>query len=122
MNLYQPLFNLNSDKNNVDKNITILKESILPPNKSSIIFIAAHSGTGPLAYFNKLDKLEKNDKIILNLNKRKYVYKVKDIWESKKNGYINVNKEIENQLILTTCSPTKNNYQLIINCIQKESY
>ena len=43
------------------------------------------------------------------------------MWEEIKNGFINVNKEPDNQLILTTCSPIHNNYQLIVNCIEKES-
>jgi len=120
INLNQPLFKINSKKNNVEENITILKESTLPENENSIVFIAAHSGTGDIAYFEELDQLIKNDEINLTINKKTYHYIVKDIWEEKKNGYINVNKEKENQLILTTCSPTKRDYQLIVNCIEKE--
>ena len=117
----EDLYDINSKENTVERHITILKESILPPTKNSIVFLAAHSGTGDIAYFQELDKLRENDEIILTINNKKYEYQVKDIWEEKKNGYINVNKEKENQLILTTCSPTKDNYQLVINCIQKES-
>ena len=39
----------------------------------------------------------------------------------KKNGYIHINKEPTKQLILTTCSPNKEGYQLVINSIKKES-
>ncbi|MBQ6323212.1 MAG: hypothetical protein IJI22_00070 [Bacilli bacterium] len=56
----------------------------------------------------------------LIINRKKYTYEVKDIWEEEKNGYINLNKEGKNQLILTTCSPTRNNYQLVVNCIEKD--
>lgn len=117
INLKEYLYKIDSEENTIEKNITILKESSFP----SIIFLAAHSGEGKIAYFEKLDQLELNDEIILTMNKKKYYYIVKEIWEEKKNGYINVNKEIENQLILTTCSPKKDNTQLIINCIEKES-
>ena len=119
--LKEDFYQINAKENNVEEHVTILKESILPPNENSIIFLAAHSGTGKIAYFQELDKLTEKDKIILIINNKKYNYQVKDIWEERKNGFINVNKEIENQLILTTCSPTKEEYQLIINCIQKES-
>ena len=85
------------------------------------MFIAAHSGIGKIAYFEELDELKPNDEIILNINNKTYKYIVKEYWEEKKNGYINVNKESKKQLILTTCSPNKDNYQLIINCIEKES-
>jgi len=121
INLEEYLYDINSSENTIEKHVTFLKESIFPDQNNSIIFIAAHSGTGKIAYFQKLDKLEINDKIKLLYNGKYYNYIVKDIWEDNKNGYINIIKELENQLILTTCSPTKENKQLIINCIEKES-
>lgn len=121
LNINENLYKINSEDNNVDKHVTILKESILPENDNSIVFIAAHSGTGEIAYFKNLNLLEENDIINLELNNKKYIYTVKSIWEEPKNGYINVNKENEKQLILTTCSPTNNRKQLIVNCIEKES-
>ena len=121
INLKEKLYNINSKENNIEQNITILKESILPDRDNSIMFIAAHSGIGKIAYFEELDELKPNDEIILNINNKTYKYIVKEYWEEKKNGYINVNKESKKQLILTTCSPNKDNYQLIINCIEKES-
>lgn len=121
INLNEKLYNINSKENNIEENITILKDSILPDKDNSIVFIAAHSGIGKIAYFEELDELKTNDEIILNINNKTYKYIVKDYWEEKKNGYINVNKENKNQLVLTTCSPNKDNYQLVINCIEKES-
>lgn len=121
LNINKPLYKINSNKNNIEENITILKESIPPKEDNSILIIAAHSGTGPIAFFNELNKLEINDEIIIKYDNKDYKYFVKDIWEEKKNGYININKEPQKQLILTTCSPTKDDYQLIINCIIKES-
>ena len=114
INLNRFIYKIDSEENTIEKNITILKESNFP----SILFLAAHSGEGNIAYFNDLDKLEINDKITLIMNHKKYYYLVKDIEEVKKNGYININKEVENQLVLTTCSKTKENIQLIINCIE----
>lgn len=121
INLNEKLYNINSKENNIEKNITILKESIFPDKENSIVFIAAHSGVGKIAYFEKLDELNINDEVTLTINKKTYKYVVKEYWEEKKNGYINVNKDNKKQLILTTCSPNKKNYQLVINCIEKES-
>lgn len=121
INLDEELFSKNSTENDIEKHVTILKESIYPDNDNSIMIIAAHSGIGKIAYFNELDKLEINDEVILIYKEKRYIYIVKDIWEEKKNGYININKEKKKQLVLTTCSPNKDNYQLIINCIEKES-
>ena len=116
INLKEELFPINSDENTIERHVSILNSST-----DNLMIIAAHSGIGPLAYFQELDKLELNDEIILIIEKNKTTYKVKDIWEEKKNGYININEEKEKQLILTTCSPNKEGYQLVINCIKKES-
>lgn len=121
LNINQPLYNINDKKNNVEENITILNGTIEPSKNNSIIFLAAHSGTGKIAYFKNLDKLNYHDEITLIYNSETYYYEVKDYWEIKKTGTITVPKEEKKQLILTTCSPKKDNYQLIINCIQKES-
>lgn len=121
LNINEKLYKINSSENNVDKHVTILKESVLPDKENSIVFIAAHSGTGDIAYFKDLDKLKIRDNIILNINKKNYTYTVKEMWEDPKNGYININKEKEKQLVLTTCSPNNSKKQLIVNCIEKES-
>ena len=121
INLENKLYDIDSNKNNVDLNVTILKGSIEPTNDNSIMFIAAHSGYGDKAYFRNLDKLDINDEIILEYKNVKYKYIVIDKWEEKKDGDIEVNKTKEKQLILTTCSTKDKNKQLVINCIEKES-
>lgn len=122
INLKQPIYKIDSPNNTIEKNVTILKESILPNKTNSIIFLAAHSGTGKIAYFEQLNHLDINDELIFIYQNKNHYYKIIDIWEEKKNGYINVNKTKEKQLILTTCSPTNKNNQLIINSIEKEPF
>ncbi len=116
INLNQDIYRIDSKENTIEKNVQILKEST-----DNLIIIAAHSGSGKIAYFNNLNKLLINDEVSLTLNKKNNTYIVKNIWEQKKNGYINISKEEQDQLILTTCSPNHNGYQLIVNCIKKES-
>ncbi len=113
--LYLP----NSPQNDVDKNITILNESISPTSPNSIIFLAAHSGSGPTAYFKDLNKLQKGDEIILDYQQKEYLYEVTKLWEIPKTGSINVAKDSKNQLVLTTCSPTNKSQQLIVNALLK---
>lgn len=120
INLNNTLYPIESANNNVDKNVTILKESIDPSINNSIVFIAAHSGSGNKAYFKNLNKLNINDEVTLIYKNKKYLYQVKDSFEQDKNGYINIVKENTKQLVLTTCSPTHKNKQLIINSILKE--
>lgn len=121
INLNENIYDISSSKNNVEEHVTILKESTMPDKVDSTLILAAHSGTGSIAYFNDLDKLNIDDEIILYYKDKKYSYIVNDIWEERKNGYIHINKEDKRQLILTTCSPNKDKYQLIINCTEKES-
>lgn len=121
ININKPLYQLSSTKNNIEENITILDGSIEPNKENSIMFIAAHSGTSKIAFFNNLNQLQINDEIILYYNNVKYLYAVKNIWETKKDGNIEIIKDTRNQLILTTCSTTSKTKQLIINCIKKES-
>ena len=120
INLKENLYKENSYLNNVDKNIAIIKGSSSPEIDNSIMVIAAHSGTGHLAYFQDLNKLNINDEVLLNYNNKNYIYTIKDMWNDKKTGTIKIPKENTNQLILTTCSPNRKNYQLIINCTKKE--
>lgn len=115
IDLNEKLYPINNSKNNIEEHVTILNEL------DNTLVLAAHSGTGPIAYFERLDELNLNDEIILIYKDRKYKYKVIEIYEEKKNGYIHINKSNKRQLILTTCSPKRINYQLIVNCIEKES-
>ena len=121
INLEEDLYDKDNPKNNIEEHVTILKESTMPNIDKSILILAAHSGTGIIAYFNNLDKLELNDEIKIIYKDKEYKYIVNNIWEEKKNGFIHINRNSKKQLILTTCSPNKNNYQLIVNCIEKES-
>lgn len=116
----QNLYKIDSIENNVEKNITILEGSNLFDEDNALTIIAAHSGTGPIAYFKNLDKLKQNDEIEIYYKDHYYTYIIKDIWNTKKTGSINIPKQNNKQLVLTTCSPNKNNYQLIINSTLKE--
>ena len=123
LNINNYIYDFNSNKNTVEKNIEILDGSILPNNDTSIIFLAAHSGNGKIAYFKNLDKLEINDEIYFYYKDYKYIYQVVDIFEIIKDGDIELNKISDNQLVLTTCSPNSSDKQLVVNSklIRKES-
>ena len=119
LNIQKPIYNIESDKNNVEENVTLLQETNTPEKENSHIFIAAHSGTGDIAYFNDIDKLKKDNEIIITYNNKEYIYKVYNIKLEHKNGYIHINKYIKNTVTLTTCSKIKDK-QLIITAIKKD--
>ncbi|HIT11145.1 MAG TPA: sortase [Candidatus Onthousia faecigallinarum] len=112
--LTQPIYPLDSPKNNVEENVTILKESILLPEENSIIFLAAHSGTGKKAFFTRLDDLKKGDSIIFTFKGKTNYYEIVDIMEQEKDGTISVPKNQISELVLTTCSERDRTKQLVI--------
>lgn len=121
INLKNKLYRIESEQNNIEHNVTILKGSIEPHNENSIMFIAAHSGTGRIAFFKDLKNVKLNDEIILEYDNATYKYIVNQIWETDKDGDIEISNVDKKQLVLTTCSQKHNNKQLIINSIIKES-
>lgn len=121
INLERNLYSKDSTKNNIEENITILKESTDPKEEKSILFIAAHSGTSNVSFFEDLDELSLQDKIQIDYENNTYIYTINKIEEQPKTGYISGIKEKKRQLVLTTCCPHKENCQLLINAIEKES-
>lgn len=121
INLNNEIYNVNSKHNNIEENVTILKSSKSIKSKDSLIILAAHSGEGKIAYFNNLNKLSINDTIELKYYDGNYIFIVTNVYEQDKVGYIKISKKNKSQLILTTCSTTTNNKQLIIESTLKES-
>lgn len=116
--LNKPIYNIHSKKNNIEKNITILKESNIS-KENSIIFLAAHSGIGEYAYFKNLHKLNVKDTITIIIKNNEYKYIISNIYEQRKIGYIKVNKNHQNELILTTCSENENNQLIVESYLEK---
>ncbi len=113
-NINQYIYDIDSRENNVERNVTLLQGSILPEKDNSIVFLAAHSGTSRVSYFTKLNKMKKSINIYFYYNNKIYTYKVIDIEEQQKDGYIEINKDNKKQLILTTCSTKNKQKQLVI--------
>ena len=119
INLEKSIYSLNDSRNNIEENVTILKGSILPENSNSIIFLAAHSGPGNIAFFNELDQLSINDQIFLTYKKNLLLYEITEILEQDKDGFIEVLEQKKKSLVLTTCSKTDQAKQLIIIAQEK---
>ena len=114
INLRQGFYNINSNNNIVSKSVTILKESTMPSNNGSIIYLTAHSGSGYLAFFKDLNKLDINDMVYLDIDGNNYQYIVNNIYELERSGKIIVNHNIhENYLVLSTCG--NNDKQLVVS-------
>ena len=108
VNMKLDFYNVDNEKNNVGENVTLIDTGI-----NNTYLLAAHSGSGPLAYFNDLRYLSVGDKITLIIDGNIMNYEVVNIRNEIKNGKINIKNE-KNQVILTTCNQVKKGYQLII--------
>ena len=114
INLKENIYPLTDKRNNVEEHVSILNGSNL--NDDSLIILAAHSGYGKIAYFNRLDELKVDDRIELSINNKVLVYRLKKSEKQEKTGKIEIIKENTQQLILTTCSKDDKSKQLVIYC------
>lgn len=125
ISLKKGLYDKNSKNNNVNKNIQIIENSDMPDLENGTLILAGHSGSGEIAYFQKLEQLNLNDDVYIYYKENKYHYKINSIYLEEKNGYITINNSNEfSRIVLTTCSQKEKGKQLIIigNLIEKSKY
>ena len=103
------IYDMDSEFNNVDYNIELLDSSAINNN---VYYFASHSGNGDNCYFNRVKELEKEDVIYVFIGDRKLIYEVVLRYFVVKNGYMEVDEDIDNVLFLITCSG--HNRQLIV--------
>lgn len=103
-----------SPHNNVEENITILKPVSMPNVKGGNFILAAHSGTGAIAYFDKLYQLEIHDKIYVEYQGNQYTYEIVNIYNQPKTGTIKIYRDKEKTtLTLITCTNNNDKKQTV---------
>lgn len=104
INLRKGIYSKNSIENNIEKNVTILKESDMPDLQNGNVVLASHSGQSKIAYFNDLPKLKINDKAYIYYNGSRFSYKLINIYEVDKTGTVDIVRNTQkNTLTLITC-------------------
>lgn len=126
INLQKGFYKESSKKNTVDIGLEVISGSQMPNIQDSELVIAGHSGSGYLAFFKELDKVEKGSLIYVYYDEIKYTYKLEETTITDKDGEIKIEKDTNSQtLILTTCNPNnrgKEQLILISKLINKENY
>lgn len=108
------LYPKESNLNDVNKTVKVLKESDLPNNVNGNLILAGHSGSTKNSYFNLLYKLQKDDVIYIYYNKNKYIYTVNNFYEVPKTGNIEVKRNLDkNTITLITCKKYTTDTQLV---------
>ena len=104
INLTRGLVDKSSPNNNVNKNIYMLKDTVLPDEDTiSHIILASHSGNSYVSYFKNLHKLDINDEIYFYYKNGKYIYSIYKIDEVDKTGNIELKKTNSSDITLITC-------------------
>lgn len=124
INFKRGFLDIKDKNNNVNKNIQVLENSAMPNVNGGLLVIAGHSGSGRVAFFRNLYKLKETDQIYIYYENIKYIYQVQKYYEETKDGDISIDKNSESTLVLTTCSQTDKNKQIVIvsKLIDKTNY
>ena len=124
INLKKGIYDKDNGNNNVEKNVYMLNETILPDeNKTSHILLAAHSGNSYRAFFNNLKKLEMNDNVYFYYKGIKYIYEVVNKYEIKKTGKFELNQSNNSDITLISCiSGTKKQIVYVAVLVEQERY
>ncbi len=105
INLKQGLVSKKSIYNKVKYNIQMLDPSDYPDRNLGNVILAAHSGTGYLAFFKNLYKLSLGDEAKITYKGYIYTYKIVDIYDVPKTGTVRVNRDVHKTcLTLITCT------------------
>lgn len=105
---------INSKENNINQNVTVLKESTFPDEENSNLILAAHSGTAYISFFNKLYLLNNGDIASIYYKQKKYNYRIISIYTQPKIGKLAIIKRTtKNTLTLITCTNNDNTTQTV---------
>ena len=123
--LRQGLMPKESRYNNVNYHVEILSISDYPDKINGNFILAGHSGTGGVAYFRNLYKLNIGDMAKVYYQGNRYKYKIVNIYKEDKDGSINVIRDLtKTTLTLITCTKDDKTHQTvyILELVGVESY
>ena len=114
INLKQGLVSKNSKYNKVSYNIQMLSLSDYPDKENGNVILAAHSGTGYLAFFKNLYKLTLGDQAKITYKDYVYTYKIVNIYNVPKTGKVRVGRNNQKTcLTLITCTHNSKTEQTV---------
>ena len=86
------------------------------PNEYGNFILYAHSGSGYIAFFNNLSKVNINDDIYIYFNGIKYHYIITSKYDIEKTGKAKINISTKDKYItLITCDQSNKKYQIVVS-------
>lgn len=114
IDLKRGFYDKKSKLNNVNRNVTILKESDYPDKVNGNVILVAHSGSSYLGYFKNLYKLEIGDTAKITYKEKTYNYKITRIYYENKDGDVTLYKSKDKTtLTLITCTKDDDTKQTV---------
>ena len=114
INLRQGLLPIDNYYNKIDYHVQILPVSDFPDVLNGNFILASHSGSGSIAYFKNLYKLELDDTAKVYYDGKKYTYKTVNIYKEDKDGSIGIYRDKnKTTLTLITCSKNDKTHQTV---------
>lgn len=105
ININKGFFPKESEHNDVDKNLLLVKEASYPNVEKGNLIIAGHSGDAWNSFFNDLYKLKVGDIAKVNFQGKTYTYKFVNIYKASKTGTIAIYRNSKRTtLTLVTCT------------------
>lgn len=114
INLKKGLYSIDSKYNNVNYNIEIIKESNMPNISNGNLILAGHNGNSIVSYFDNLNTLSKDDNVFIFYKGIKYIYKITNNYEIKKDGTYKVLRNNDKTTItLISCKKNTTDKQIV---------
>lgn len=110
ISLKRGFFDINSKYNDIQYNVTMVKGSTMPDKVNGNLILMAHSGDAYISYFAYLYMLKPGDPVYVTYEKKKYTYRIVNIYDVPKVGQVTINRNY-NRTTLTLITCTKNNDQ-----------
>ena len=112
--LKRGFFGTDSKYNDIKYNVTLIKGSAMPDVVNGNLILIAHSGSGYIAFFARLYRLDIGDDIYVTYNKNKYHYKLVNIYDAPKSGKVKIKRNFDKTtLTLITCTRNSDDSQTV---------
>lgn len=106
--LKRGFYNVDSQYNNIQYNVSMVRGSTLPDVVNGNLILMAHSGWAAISYFEYLYNLRIGDNAYVTYNGNKYTYKLVNVYDVSKTGTVKIVRSYDTTtLTLITC--TRNN-------------
>lgn len=122
ISLKRGLVSQTSKYNNINYGIKIIDKSTMPDVVNGNLVLASHNGSSYVSFFRNLNKLSLDDKIYVYYNGIKYEYLLSKIYDTPKDGNIEVSRDTTKTTItLITCKRgTKDTQTVYIGYLNSE--